>query len=278
MVDRLSRLRHGTKLTSALVLMVGAISAVQAQGGASATAPSSDGDRSSGGVTNGMGDAKSNNTAASAGVTANPASTPRPVFGLQDRRRLRALAQAHLAETKLAGLATANATDPPTRGYAEKMLEVHGRALDDVRLLARRSSVVLPGGLESEQANLLHVLSLKTGAQFDQLYLQTAGVEVHEQSARLLEETVNGPYAAELKTLARNQLQAVRQQLQLAQQMQAAPANVASLVAASVLAGQSGSAATGADTALSQPGNRQGNNGAEKGSASLAGAAVHPRH
>lgn len=278
MLDRLSMLRCWTMLVSALLWMGGAVPAVHAQGTASATAPSSDGDRSSGGVTSGMGDVKSNSTAASAGAMANSTGVPRPVFGLPDRRRLRALAQAHLAETKLSGLATANATDPGTRGYAEKMLEVHGRALDELRLLARRSGVLLPGGLEFEQANLLHALALKTGTQFDQLYLQTAGIDVHEQSARLLEETVDGPYTAELKTLARNQLKAVRQQLQLAQQMQAAPAQAASLVAASVLAGQSGSAATGADASLSQPGNRQGNNGAEKGSASLAGAAVHPRH
>ena len=225
-----------------------------------------------------MGDAKSSGSAALAGAMSIPMAVPRPVFGLPDRRRLRALAQAHLAETKLSGLAAANATDPATRGYAEKMLEVHGRALDELRLLARRSGVLLPGGLESEQAALLHALGLTTGAQFDQLYLQTAGLDAHEQSARLLEETVNGPYATELKTLARNQLQVVRQQLQLAQQMQAAPAKAASLVAASVLAGKSGSAATGADTSLSQPGNRHANNGAEKGSASLAGAAVHPRH
>ena len=238
-----------------------------AQGAASTTAPTGDGDRSSGGATSGMGDAKLNAAVPDAAATRRKLS-----FGVQDRRRLRALAQAHLAEIKLSALATANGGDPATRGYAEQMLEAHGRALDELRLLARRGGVILPGGEEPEQVAILHALSLKTGVDFNRTYLQQAGLAGHERNLRLFDDTAKGAYAPELKAYAVGLVADVTRHLQLAQRMQAEPAKAAGLVAAARMAGQSGSVATTADVASDQ----RFNNSGEKGSASLAGAAVHP--
>lgn len=244
-------------LTLSLIAAAGA-QTPQDKGTASAeTAPSVGGTLSSGGRTNALGDPKGNR----AGIPAHAQPAQKIEVGNADRKLMRQLAQAHLAEIKTAALATAISDDKALRGYAEKMLEEHGKALDELRLLARRADVILPGGVETEQAALLHKLALTTGKEFNRMYHAEAGLALHQQSQTLFKEAASRAQAPELKAYAGNLLPIVNRHLQLAQQMADDPAAAAAAVQSSVTAGQSTSVQAPPASASQQADNNSGNKG-----------------
>lgn len=230
----------------------------QDKGTASAeTAPSAGGTLSAGGRTNSLGDPKVNQ----AGVPGGSQQTQGIKVGNADRKLMRQLAQAHMAEIKTAALATAISDDKALQGYAVKMLEEHGKALDELRMLARRADVILPGGVETEQASLLHKLALTTGKQFNQMYHAQAGLALHEQSQALFKEAAARAEAPELKAYAGKMLPIVGKHLQLAQQMADDPASAEAAVQSSVTAGQSTSVQAPPASASQQADNNSGNKG-----------------
>lgn len=140
-----------------------------------------------------------------------------------DTRMMRDLAQIHLAEIKTASLATAISTDPQVRSYAEQVLEEHYKALDELRRIADNKSVILPGGVEKENAALLHKLALQTGQEFDRVYLEQAGLKLHQEALRLFQEASNRSSMPELKAYASNLTKLATQHLEHAQAMMKSP-------------------------------------------------------
>lgn len=263
----------------------------------SATAPSSDGARASGGVSNGMGDSKNNRAALLNGskkdappigdaIAEDAESSPSQAAGSgqpgqpgqpnqaghliqADQLAIRELAQVHLFETKLAGLATAISGNPTVRAYAVKMLADHLNALDTLRGIAARGGVTLPGGVESSQAAELHGLVLKTGADFDTSYLNDAGPVLKHQEMALFQRLAKSVQSDSLKRYTLAQMQLANRHLQLAEKMTASPQG-GNAIEAAPIAGQSVSAAAPVNTASNR---KQGNSGAP-GASSVAGSAV----
>lgn len=201
--------------------------------------------------------------------TGRKAVQPAPPIqmGNEDRMRMRELALLHLGEIKMAALATAISQDAAVRSYAEKMLEEHVRALNELRQLADRSGTILPGGVEKEQAMMLDRLALQAGQQFDRLYMQQAAFAMHQQAHRVIQQVAGSAQSPELKAYASALVPVVGQHLQLAQQMNDDPRNAANAVRASLSAGQSVAPASsgGVD-------NQAGANSAAKGHSSIAGS------
>lgn len=264
------------------------------QSNPSATAPSSGGGRASGGMHNGMGELKSNQARQynapqgeghgigsvagnEAGSAQSPATQsgvpgqmtqPAPVNG-PDKLAMRALAQAHLYETKLAGLATAVSGSPVVRGYATKMLEQHLAALDTLRGIAEQKRVILPGGVESGQAAVLHALAMKSGTDFDAAYLNEAGSALQQKELSYIEGVAKSAQLDALRNYAVQQATLTKRNLVLSQQMAGSPQMAANAVAASRTAGQSVSPTAPADTAS----NRSVGNGGTAGAGSISASA-----
>ncbi|SNS91354.1 putative membrane protein [Noviherbaspirillum humi] len=165
-----------------------------------------------------------------------------------DKNLMREMTQAHLFEIKMSALATAISRNDTVRTYAEKMLNEHVDALEDLRKLAAKSRVVLPGGLEKDQAGALHKLALAAGDEFDKMYLTQAGPESHQQSQRLFQEASGKAQSADLKDYAAKVLPVVNQHLQMAQKMTADPNSAAATAKANVSAGNAMNAPSPAGT------------------------------
>ncbi|HEY8608046.1 MAG TPA: DUF4142 domain-containing protein [Noviherbaspirillum sp.] len=242
--------------------------------GSAATAPSSGGTGISGGRTNAMGDSKAND----AGSTANekgasalqPGPTGKARVSNADARLMREFAQAHLAEIKMSGLATAVSDNQAVRAFATKMLEEHYRALDHLKQLATNTGVILPGGVATPHAEVLRKLTLLTGREFNDAYMQQAGLGLHAQSHELFQSAAKAQ-SPELKSYAASWVPVIEEHRQLAQAMLDDPSNAAAAVQATVRAGQS----IAGNANLSMDGRRDGNSGSsgDKGSANIAG---HP--
>ncbi|WP_334189460.1 DUF4142 domain-containing protein [Noviherbaspirillum sp.] len=232
-----------------------------------ATAPESAGNATSGGTTNSLGDPKSNRS----GIAGRGEPQERIDMGNADRKLMRELAQAHLAEIKMSGLATAISANPAIRGYGEKMLEEHLTALDELRKLADRGGVILPGGVDKEAAAVLRQLALKAGDEFDRMYMEQAGFVNHEQSHRVFEEASSRAQSPVLKAYAARLVPVIGQHLQLAQQMRDNPA-AAAAVQSSVYAGQSTSIIAPTGSSSDQSKNSSGAKGAGSIAAGAAGS------
>ena len=232
---------------------------------AAATAPASAGNAASGGTVNSMGDPKTNR----AGIVNGDAPRQKIELSGADRKLMRELAQAHLAEIKMSGLATAISGNEAIRSYGEKMLEEHLTALDELRQLAVRAKVILPGGVEKEQAGILQKLALQAGPDFDRLYLEQAGMASHEQSHRLFQQASSRAESPVLKDYAARLLPVIGQHLQMAQQMKDNPAAAMNAVQSSVSAGQS----TSVNAAPGSSSDQSNSSSGAKGGASIAGSA-----
>ncbi|HEV2609258.1 MAG TPA: DUF4142 domain-containing protein [Noviherbaspirillum sp.] len=233
-----------------------------------ATAPESAGTATSGGTTNSLGDSKNNR----AGIARSGEPQEAIELSNADRKLMRELAQAHLAEIKMSALATAISANPAIHGFGEKMLEEHLTALDELRQIANRAGVILPGGVEKEHAATLHQLALKAGQEFDRMYLDQAGLADHERSHRLFQEAGRRAESPVLKAYAARLVPVIGQHLQLAQQMRDDPAAAAAAVQASVRAGQSTSINAPAGSSSSQANAASGAKGAGSISGSTTGS------
>lgn len=263
-----------------------------------ATAPSSGAARASGGFSNGMDDPKSNHAALNNGAQrlgqrgmarsdavgspmasahagsggGSEQSTQVITLSRSDQLAMRSLAQAHLYEAKLAGLATATSTDAHVRAYAIKMLEDHLSALDSLRGIADQGTVILPGGVESTQAASLHGLALKTGRDFDLAYLAEATATLPQQELRFADSLAKSAQSERLKRHAADEVTRAGKHLALAQQITGSAQVATNALDAARTAGQSVSASAPVGTSS----NRTGGNGGNAGASSVAGSAVHP--
>lgn len=134
-----------------------------------------------------------------------------------DSKLMRDMAQAHLLEIKLSALATAISANQPVRAFATTMLEDHQKAFDSLRMIAEKGGVILPGGVETEQAGNITKLAHMVSPEFDQSYMGQAGIAAHEQSQKLFEEASNRAEAPALKAYATKLVPVIRKHMKLAQ-------------------------------------------------------------
>jgi len=241
--------------------------------GSAATAPIQGGSAASGGRSGPMGDSKAAATPIGRGGAAlshQPDQVGKAKASNSDAQLLRDLASAQWAEIKMAGLATAISGDEATRLYAEKMVEEHYAAMDSLRRLARSLSVILPGGVDTEQAALLRKQALLTGPDFDRAYLQEAGVALHENAHKLV-QAASRASSPEIRDYAAMLLPVIGEHGKLAQAMQADPAKALAAVQATRRAGQSVFLAQGAPEPGMAAGGNRGRNPGDQGNASIAG-------
>ena len=104
-----------------------------------------------------------------------------------DARFLQAAAGAGLFEVQAAELAGKRAQDAQVRAYAAKMLAQHRKVNDELKALAAAKQLRLPGEPGEPDRATLEQLRAKTGAAFDELYVEKAAVDAHAIANRLFQ-------------------------------------------------------------------------------------------
>jgi|GEM_PF-6059648 len=136
---------------------------------------------------------------------AHPAA-PAQAISASDRRLMRQLLQEHIALAKMSALATSISGNDAVRQQAERVLVDHYGAIDTLRRIGCEGGVVLPGGVEADQAAVLRRLALAAGPQFDRLYQQEAGAQRIGRLRAVLAGSAERPQAPPLKDYARSTL------------------------------------------------------------------------
>lgn len=89
----------------------------------------------------------------------------------EDARAIQGMIQANLAEVEAGKLASQKAHNPEVKQFAEKMVEDHGRKLEDLKSLAEKKGVAAPNKPSGEQQAMLEKLQAASGEQFDRIYM-----------------------------------------------------------------------------------------------------------
>ena len=97
-----------------------------------------------------------------------------PFAAAQEREAamaIQGMIQANLAEVEAGKLASQKAQNPEVRRFAERMVEDHGRKLQDLQRLAEKQGVAAPNRLSGTQQEMLSKLQAASGEQFDAAYM-----------------------------------------------------------------------------------------------------------
>lgn len=137
-----------------------------------------------------------------------------------DMRHLQRLAEGNLAEIVTGKLAVQKAVGEDVRRYASRMIEDHGRMLDEQRALARSKSISLPAAPDRDHANTMKRLQSQSGTTFDRSYM-TQMVKDHEDMLDLVQEIAAKAQDPDLKAAGEKAEPLIRQNLDMAKRIAA---------------------------------------------------------
>lgn len=163
------------------------------------------------------------------GTTQQDGTTTQPTQGTtqQDGTRLSNLdrqfmiqaAQGGMAEVQLGQLALKRAASNSVRQYAQQMINDHTRANKELMQLAAQKRVTLPKTVNQQQQAVMKKLSQLSGRNFDQAYMNEAGIRAHTEQAALYQRQAKQGQEPDVRAFAAKTLPIVQEHLQMAQAM-----------------------------------------------------------
>ncbi|NCW78271.1 MAG: DUF4142 domain-containing protein [Oxalobacteraceae bacterium] len=128
------------------------------------------------------------------------------------------IAQANLAEISTAKLAQQKSQNDQVKSFAQKMVDDHTKALDELKQLAQAKGVILPTEPGRQQKAIEKRLSSLSGDKFDKQYLEQAGDRSHKDTHQLLKRASNKAQDTDLKNYASKTLSVVESHQQMAEE------------------------------------------------------------
>ncbi len=127
-------------------------------------------------------------------------------------------ADAGMMEVQLATLALSNGASAQVKDFAQKMLEDHKKANDELKALAQKKNISLPAALSEENQKKYEDMSKKKGKDFDKDYCDQM-VKDHKDVVDMFEKASENANDAEIKAWASEKLPALQHHLSMAEQM-----------------------------------------------------------
>ncbi len=135
----------------------------------------------------------------------------------EDREFLTKAIQAGLAEVQLARLALENAQDEQVRGFAERMVQDHTAANQQLVSLAETAGMTPPTEMDPQHQDLHQQLSELSGEEFDRRYMESQ-VEDHRTAVELYSTEATQP-SGPVDQLAGQLLPTLQEHLERAEQI-----------------------------------------------------------
>lgn len=156
--------------------------------------------------------------AASPALLAQAKGSNEGALSKEDQQYFRAMAQDNLAEVQTGKLAQQRAKSDEVKKFAEKMVEDHGKMLEEQRAMAKTKGLQLPKEPNKEQQAALKKLQGTRGEQFDTAYMSEM-VRDHEKASELLKEAAQKARDAELKAMVEKATPVIEEHLQMAKEI-----------------------------------------------------------
>jgi putative membrane protein len=134
-----------------------------------------------------------------------------------DQKMMRDIAYSNISEVAAGKLALQNSQSDDVKSYAQKMIDDHTKAQQELQTLADSKGVKLPTEPDAKHKALSKVMAGMKGEAFDKRYLKQGGLNDHENTHKLLARVQDKAKDADLKAYAAKTITAVDQHLTLAQ-------------------------------------------------------------
>ena len=159
---------------------------------------------------------------ACAALIAGPSVLAQAKGGLagQDLKYFRELARGNIAEVAAGKLAGKKAASDDVKKFARRMVEDHGKMLEEQKELAKKKGVRMPTGAGKEHKAELKQLGKLSGEHFDHTYMDEM-VKDHEKDLKLVEEAQRNVKDPELKAGVDKAAPIIQQHLEMAKQIAA---------------------------------------------------------
>ena len=136
----------------------------------------------------------------------------------QDLQTLQKLAQGDMAEIATSKLAQDKAASADVKKFGARMVEDHGKMLDEKKQLAQAKGVRLPEGPGKTQEAEMKKLEGLSGTAFDRQYMGDM-VKGHEEALKVVQKTARDAKDPDLKAAAQKAEPIVEDHLQMARQI-----------------------------------------------------------
>ena len=103
--------------------------------------------------------------------TASGKRTPVTADSSGDRMFIEKAASGGMAEVKLGKLALEKGTSPTVKEFAQKMVDDHSKANDELKKVAANKNMELPTEIDSDHKKTYDKLAKLSGADFDKAYM-----------------------------------------------------------------------------------------------------------
>jgi len=123
-----------------------------------------------------------------------------------------------MAEVELGKLASAKAENAEVKAFAQKMVEDHSKAGDELKQLAAQKKVILPPDVMPKHKEIIDKLSKLNGADFDKEYVK-AMVADHEKDVAAFENVSKTAVDADVKAFATKTLPTLKMHLEMIKAM-----------------------------------------------------------
>ncbi|MGH9943034.1 MAG: DUF4142 domain-containing protein [Pyrinomonadaceae bacterium] len=137
----------------------------------------------------------------------------------EDRKFMMMAAAGGMAEVEMGKLALERATSADVKTYAQKMIDDHTKANEELMGIAQAKGVALPAGPDEKHMKMLEKMRQLSGAEFDRQYVMMAGHKDHEKMEKLFRDETRKGRDAEVKAFAAKTLPVVQEHLRLARDM-----------------------------------------------------------
>jgi putative membrane protein len=120
-----------------------------------------------------------------------------------------------LAEVNLGNLAARSATNPAVQQFAQRMVQDHTRANQQLVQIANQAGLQLASTMGKKHQELMNQLAKSQGADFDRRFMRQM-VQDHEEAVKLFERQSKDGKDPALKQFATQTLPALRAHLKMA--------------------------------------------------------------
>lgn len=155
-------------------------------------------------------------------------NTPQAKLARGDRKFVEHAAQGGMFEVQAGQLAVSRASNPQVKAYAQRLVDDHSKANDELTQIANAKGVELPAAPKRSDRREIEKLAKKTGGDFDKEFVKNA-VKDHKKDIKEFEKAAKDLKDPDLKAFAGKTLPVLRDHLALAEQLEKSRNNAAAM-------------------------------------------------
>lgn len=145
---------------------------------------------------------------------------------VDDKKFVKEAALGGMTEVELGKLAAQKASSEDVKQFAQKMVDDHTKANDQLKQAASKDNIPVPDTLDSKHQSEIDKLSKLSGEQFDKAYVKNQ-LKDHETDVREFSAEAQGGTDPDVKAFAASTLPTLQQHLELVKNLNKTEKNAA---------------------------------------------------